>query len=109
MFLLIPLVLLCLKTVYGKDCVGNDVCQVDADNLEFFLLGDTGGLPIYPYRSYAQTRVAEAMVKLAKNKNASFVVNMGDSFYFNGVTDVMDKRFEVRHFTKRGDYAQAYA
>uniref|UniRef100_A0A914DUQ1 Tartrate-resistant acid phosphatase type 5 n=1 Tax=Acrobeloides nanus TaxID=290746 RepID=A0A914DUQ1_9BILA len=34
------------------------------------------------------------MAKLATDKNISFVINTGDNFYFNGVQDVHDSRFE---------------
>uniref|UniRef100_A0A915EF24 Acid phosphatase n=1 Tax=Ditylenchus dipsaci TaxID=166011 RepID=A0A915EF24_9BILA len=54
-----------------------------------------GGLPIYPYYSYAQNQVAKAMVKVAdREKSLDFVINLGDNLYFNGADTVFDSRFE---------------
>ncbi|CAK5075792.1 unnamed protein product [Meloidogyne enterolobii] len=67
-----------------------------AKSLNFVIVGDIGGLPIYPYYSYAQKRVAEAIsnVVLEQGEPLNFVINVGDNFYFNGVSDIFDSRFE---------------
>ncbi|CAK5051947.1 unnamed protein product [Meloidogyne enterolobii] len=67
-----------------------------AKSLNFVIVGDIGGLPIYPYYSYAQKRVTEAIsnVVLEQGEPLNFVINVGDNFYFNGVSDIFDSRFE---------------
>ncbi|KAK5986586.1 Tartrate-resistant acid phosphatase type 5 [Trichostrongylus colubriformis] len=42
------------------------------DSLRILLVGDTGGLPIYPYVTYAQKKVAKAMTNVAIEKATSF-------------------------------------
>ncbi|KAI1708326.1 calcineurin-like phosphoesterase domain-containing protein [Ditylenchus destructor] len=77
-------------------CTLNEGCVVPDSKLDFLIIGDTGGLPIYPYYSYAQNQVARAMARTAdKGSNSlDFVLNLGDNFYFNGVEDIYDSRFE---------------
>uniref|UniRef100_A0A915LNY1 Calcineurin-like phosphoesterase domain-containing protein n=1 Tax=Meloidogyne javanica TaxID=6303 RepID=A0A915LNY1_MELJA len=67
-----------------------------AKSLNFVIVGDIGGLPIYPYYSYAQKRVAEAISNVVSEQGEplNFVINVGDNFYFNGVSDIFDSRFE---------------
>ena len=63
------------------------------------------GLPIYPYYSYAQKKVAEAIVNvLLEQEPLNFVINVGDNFYFNGVNKEMDFacNVEVFLFTSNG-------
>ena len=57
---------------------------------EIFFLG----LPIYPYYSYAQKKVAEAIVNVLEQEPLNFVINVGHNFYFNGVSNLFDSRFE---------------
>ncbi|XP_072032237.1 tartrate-resistant acid phosphatase type 5-like isoform X2 [Amphiura filiformis] len=63
-------------------------------SLHFMVLGDWGGIPIYPYYTPDEVAVAKQMSIIAENINASFVMALGDNFYENGVTDVNDKRFQ---------------
>uniref|UniRef100_A0A914IC18 Tartrate-resistant acid phosphatase type 5 n=1 Tax=Globodera rostochiensis TaxID=31243 RepID=A0A914IC18_GLORO len=68
------------------------------DKLTFFIIGDMGGSsmwqPVNPYTTHAQRSVAAAMKILAKDEQPQFVVNLGDNFYWNGVREVKDGRFE---------------
>ncbi|VDM53291.1 unnamed protein product [Angiostrongylus costaricensis] len=64
------------------------------NSLRAIIVGDTGGLPVYPYYTYAQSKVAGAMTDLAMRKNVQFIINVGDNFYFTGVSNEYDKRFE---------------
>ncbi|KAJ1350559.1 hypothetical protein KIN20_006371 [Parelaphostrongylus tenuis] len=64
------------------------------NSLRAIIIGDTGGLPVYPYHTYAQTKVAEAMTNLAIQKKVQFIINAGDNFYFTGVSNEYDQRFE---------------
>jgi hypothetical protein len=38
------------------------------------------------------------MAKIANKNGLNFILNAGDNFYFNGVNDVFDHRFEVFSF-----------
>ncbi|KAF7639725.1 Metallophos domain-containing protein [Meloidogyne graminicola] len=78
-------------------CIGKKGCSFPkVKKLNFVLVGDIGGLPIYPYFSYAQKRVAEAIAKITNEQEEplNFVINVGDNFYFNGVNNLFDNRFE---------------
>ncbi|KAK0424755.1 hypothetical protein QR680_008830 [Steinernema hermaphroditum] len=76
-------------------CTGKGVCErPESRSLRFFLVGDTGGIPIYPYTTYGQKKVARMMNDLAAVNPVDFVVNLGDNVYFNGVSDIFDSRFE---------------
>jgi tartrate-resistant acid phosphatase type 5 len=66
--------------------------------VRFLVLGDWGGLPVYPYVTPVETSVAKRMALLAETMNAQFVLALGDNFYFDGVKNVDDKRFKVCMF-----------
>ncbi len=71
----------------------------DDGNARFFVIGDWGGLPFFPYDTPSEVAVAVAMGKLGAQLNTSFQLALGDNFYFDGVSSVTDPRFEVRlHF-----------
>ncbi|KJH45909.1 Ser/Thr phosphatase family protein [Dictyocaulus viviparus] len=84
--------------LYGFDNVlsrGNLIDNLSTNtSLRVILLGDIGGLPVYPYYTYAQTKVANAITDIAIQKKPHFVLNLGDNFYFTGVSNEYDKRFE---------------
>ncbi|KAK6040024.1 Ser/Thr phosphatase family protein [Cooperia oncophora] len=65
------------------------------DSLRILLVGDTGGLPIYPYVTYAQKKVAKAMTNVAIEKKVQYVLNLGDNIYFTGVSNEHDTRFQT--------------
>ncbi|TKR94341.1 hypothetical protein L596_008635 [Steinernema carpocapsae] len=84
------------NTPYQRVFCTQSLCErPESEELRFFLLGDTGGIPIYPYTTYAQKKVAGLMNDLAQVNPVDFVLNVGDNIYFNGVSDVFDHRFEV--------------
>jgi len=60
----------------------------------FFVMGDWGGLPIWPYYDPAENGIAKAMGKLATAKDAKMTLVLGDNFYTTGVRSVDDKRFK---------------
>ncbi|VDM77038.1 unnamed protein product [Strongylus vulgaris] len=64
-----------------------------SDSLRLIVVGDTGGLPVYPYYSYAQKKVAKAMEVLAERKRLQYVISVGDNIYFTGVKNEHDPRF----------------
>ncbi|KAH3695879.1 tartrate-resistant acid phosphatase type 5-like [Dreissena polymorpha] len=64
------------------------------DSLRFLAVGDWGGLPDYPYDTPVETAVAQQMAAVTEAYQSSFNLALGDNFYFDGVTDVDDKRFQ---------------
>ena len=66
------------------------------DSLRFIVLGDWGGLPTWPYETLVEKSVAMQMAKVTDKYGSKFNLALGDNFYFDGVTDVNDKRFYVR-------------
>uniref|UniRef100_A0A915I4G6 Calcineurin-like phosphoesterase domain-containing protein n=1 Tax=Romanomermis culicivorax TaxID=13658 RepID=A0A915I4G6_ROMCU len=77
---------------FKQDC-NKRRCLIRKNILKFFLIGDWGGLPIWPYFSPAQVTVARAMGELAYNESTDFQVSMGDNFYMVGVKSEYDDRF----------------
>uniref|UniRef100_A0A915B4J4 Tartrate-resistant acid phosphatase type 5 n=2 Tax=Parascaris univalens TaxID=6257 RepID=A0A915B4J4_PARUN len=76
-------------------CINGGVCErPDLSTLKFFLVGDTGGLPIYPYTTYGQYKVAKAMSKMGEEEQNEFQISVGDNVYYTGVKDVFDSRFK---------------
>lgn len=65
------------------------------DDLSFFVLGDWGGIPNSPYRTLIELEVSKSMNYLSSIHNTKFQIALGDNFYFDGVTNVNDKRFKV--------------
>ncbi|XP_077981556.1 tartrate-resistant acid phosphatase type 5-like [Glandiceps talaboti] len=62
--------------------------------LRFTVIGDWGGIPIFPYTSPFEVAVASTMGKIADNHGSQFTIALGDNFYETGVKDVNDKRFQ---------------
>lgn len=60
------------------------------------MVGDWGGIPIFPYRTIVEQNIAFYMSTIAKSLDVQFSLFVGDNFYFDGVANVSDKRFEVR-------------
>ena len=63
-------------------------------DLHFLAVADWGGLPVWPWSSPAQRRVAHAMGAVAEMHDTAFALSLGDHFYFNGVRSVDDPRFQ---------------
>jgi tartrate-resistant acid phosphatase type 5 len=68
----------------------------DGDDLSFLVIGDWGGLPDSPYRTVIELDVADTMTKYAKAYNTKFQIALGDNFYFDGVKNAKDQRFQVK-------------
>ncbi|XP_072307328.1 tartrate-resistant acid phosphatase type 5b [Eucyclogobius newberryi] len=66
----------------------------DPEALGFAVLADWGGLPFPPYHTFHQTAVAEELDRLSQEQGLSFILSLGDHFYFQGVRDVQDPRFK---------------
>lgn len=72
-------------------------------SLRFFVIGDWGGLPEFPYRTYVEAAVAARMAKLAHVLDIHFLLALGDNFYYGGVKNVADPRFKVTHIGINND------
>ena len=71
----------------------SSLVSVGFADLHFLAVGDWGGLPFPPWASPAQLGVARAMGEVASQQNSSFVLSVGDHFYFRGVRSADDKRW----------------
>uniref|UniRef100_A0A915KBB5 Tartrate-resistant acid phosphatase type 5 n=1 Tax=Romanomermis culicivorax TaxID=13658 RepID=A0A915KBB5_ROMCU len=92
-------VLLIAQTKAFEDCTANR-CRLTRRELKFGAIGDWGGLPIWPYRSPVQWKVAEALADKAREENFDFYISLGDNFYLIGVKNDRDKRFRQETFEK---------
>ncbi|XP_041344000.1 tartrate-resistant acid phosphatase type 5 [Pyrgilauda ruficollis] len=63
--------------------------------LSFLALGDWGGLPEPPFVTPRQVAVAGAMGRAVTELGGDFVLALGDNFYYEGVRDEWDPRFQV--------------
>lgn len=64
-------------------------------SIRFLVLGDWGGLPYPPYVTPIEKATARMMAKTASQMGADFILALGDNFYYKGVSDVNDPRFQV--------------
>lgn len=64
-------------------------------SIRFLAIGDWGGLPYPPYNTPIEKATAVEMGKIAEQMGADFILALGDNFYYKGVSDVNDPRFEV--------------
>ncbi len=62
--------------------------------VNFLIMGDWGGKPDKPYTTEEQIITAQGMEKIGGKINAKFALALGDNFYFKGVSDVNDPRFQ---------------
>lgn len=61
--------------------------------LTFAAIGDFGGIPLPPYSTFMQKKIAKVMGKFADSREVKFVLGLGDNFYYEGVKSVDDPRF----------------
>lgn len=59
------------------------------------MLGDWGGLPYFPFRTYIELAIADHIGSFSQANGIEFVLALGDNFYFDGVKDAEDVRFQV--------------
>uniref|UniRef100_A0A8D0LAQ0 Acid phosphatase 5, tartrate resistant n=1 Tax=Sphenodon punctatus TaxID=8508 RepID=A0A8D0LAQ0_SPHPU len=70
------------------------VSATAATSLRFIALGDWGGVSNPPFYTLRETTVANEMGRTVAALGADFILSLGDNFYFSGVRDVYDKRFQ---------------
>ncbi|XP_055342113.1 tartrate-resistant acid phosphatase type 5-like [Paramacrobiotus metropolitanus] len=100
LFLIVPGVLGVLLPTSGiKNKIHHHSLHQNADMFSFLALGDWGGLPIIPYHTAIESTVANQMGSTSDAVRSRFTIGLGDNFYFDGVKDVNDKRFEETYET----------
>jgi len=67
---------------------------VVAEDLHFLVMGDWGGTDHSPWTHTAEVNTAKQMDKAAADLGAKFTLALGDNFYYHGVEDVDDTRFQ---------------
>lgn len=63
--------------------------------LRFVAVGDWGGVPNAPFHTAREMANAKEIARTVQILGADFILSLGDNFYFTGVQDVNDKRFQV--------------
>ena len=86
----------CKYTIFFPTVSGEYVHSKNG-SLEFLVIGDWGGLPYFPYRTPIESAVAYRLSLYAAKHNIEFVLALGDNFYFDGVKDIEDPRFQVSY------------
>uniref|UniRef100_A0A8D0LA59 Acid phosphatase 5, tartrate resistant n=1 Tax=Sphenodon punctatus TaxID=8508 RepID=A0A8D0LA59_SPHPU len=74
--------------------IQDSVSATAATSLRFIALGDWGGVSNPPFYTLRETTVANEMGRTVAALGADFILSLGDNFYFSGVRDVYDKRFQ---------------
>ncbi|KAL7544090.1 hypothetical protein ACHAXR_013540 [Thalassiosira sp. AJA248-18] len=77
---------------------------IDTSRLRFLALGDWGGQDLYPYYTEEQWETAQGMARVASaggisasggdehiSPAATFVLSLGDNFYWNGIQEDVDE------------------
>ncbi|PNI51345.1 ACP5 isoform 10, partial [Pan troglodytes] len=62
--------------------------------LRFVAVGDWGGVPNAPFHTAREMANAKEIARTVQILGADFILSLGDNFYFTGVQDVNDKRFQ---------------
>lgn len=62
--------------------------------VQFLAVGDWGGVPEPPFVTPREAATAAAMGRAAAERGADFVLALGDNFYYDGVRDEWDPRFQ---------------
>ena len=69
------------------------VKNLDADTLNFTILGDFGGFPKPFYTTPIQINAAKLLESVSDKINSEFNLAIGDNFYFWGVESINDNRW----------------
>lgn len=69
-------------------------CTAPASTLRFVAVGDWGGVPNAPFHTAREMANAKEIARTVQIMGADFIMSLGDNFYFTGVHDANDKRFQ---------------
>ncbi|XP_033741991.1 tartrate-resistant acid phosphatase type 5-like [Pecten maximus] len=64
------------------------------NSTRLLILGDWGGTDTIPYKTTVEVNIAKQMGVLADTYAPQNILALGDNFYFDGVKNIMDKRFK---------------
>ncbi|XP_041359444.1 tartrate-resistant acid phosphatase type 5-like [Gigantopelta aegis] len=81
---------LCMVALLALQCTTGCFAM---DSLRFLVIGDMGGQPVFPYTTPVEVGTAHEMGKIASRYNPQFILELGDNFYYDGVTNVDNARF----------------
>lgn len=70
-------------------------CTAPTSTLRFVAVGDWGGVPNAPFHTAREVANAKEIARTVQIMGADFIMSLGDNFYFTGVHDANDKRFQV--------------
>lgn len=70
-------------------------CTAPSSTLRFVAVGDWGGVPNAPFHTAREIANAKEIARTVQIMGADFIMSLGDNFYFTGVHDANDKRFQV--------------
>lgn len=70
-------------------------CAAPTPTLKFVAVGDWGGVPNAPFHTAREMANAKEIARTVQIMGADFIMSLGDNFYFTGVHDASDKRFQV--------------
>ena len=91
----------------GRAYTALDFEAIDSSRLRFVAIGDWGGQDTYPYYTEEQWETAQGMARVASSGGAggeggrdrpaaSFVLSLGDNFYWNGFQEGVDVELRYR-------------
>ncbi|KAL6067024.1 hypothetical protein STEG23_031259 [Scotinomys teguina] len=69
-------------------------CTAPTPTLRFVAVGDWGGVPNAPFHTAREMANAKEIARTVQIMGADFIMSLGDNFYFTGVHDAKDKRFQ---------------
>ena len=78
---------------YQQHLKNNEISD-HAPIISFSAVGDWGGVPVKPYQVPWGHRVAKSMNRIAPIYDTDFMLLIGDNFYWDGVKNLEDDRFE---------------
>uniref|UniRef100_A0A8Q3WKT0 Tartrate-resistant acid phosphatase type 5 n=1 Tax=Homo sapiens TaxID=9606 RepID=A0A8Q3WKT0_HUMAN len=78
--------------------------------LRFVAVGDWGGVPNAPFHTAREMANAKEIARTVQILGADFILSLGDNFYFTGVQDINDKRFQIAYskISKRWNFPSPF-
>ncbi|XP_006875210.1 PREDICTED: tartrate-resistant acid phosphatase type 5 [Chrysochloris asiatica] len=83
-----------LLTIILQASLAHPWADSAAPALRFVAVGDWGGIPNAPFHTAREMASAKEIARTVQTLGADFILSLGDNFYFTGVRDAYDKRFQ---------------